>query len=87
VVGVQALAKGLAIVASNIGGFLDLVDHGQNGSLIEVQDLAGFREILYRLISNPNLLAQYRQASLTKATDFDIDRIADQYEQVLQTYS
>ncbi len=28
VVGVQALAKGLAIVASRIGGFLDLVDEG-----------------------------------------------------------
>ncbi|MEW6400360.1 MAG: glycosyltransferase family 4 protein [Chloroflexota bacterium] len=85
VVGVQALAKGLAIVASNIGGFLDLVDHGQNGSLIEVQNIAGFQEILHVLLSDPALLTQYRQASLTKAADFDIERIADQYEKVFRT--
>jgi glycosyltransferase involved in cell wall biosynthesis len=84
VVGVQALAKGLAIVASNIGGFLDLVDHGQNGSLIEVQDLAGFGEILKSLLSEPGLLLKYRQASLVKASDFDIERITDQYERVFQ---
>ncbi|MCC6260072.1 MAG: glycosyltransferase family 4 protein, partial [Anaerolineales bacterium] len=33
VVGVQALAKGLAIVASAIGGFQDLVVHNENGFL------------------------------------------------------
>ncbi|RMD61637.1 glycosyltransferase family 1 protein, partial [Candidatus Parcubacteria bacterium] len=31
VVGVQALAKGLAIVASRVGGFVDLVRDGENG--------------------------------------------------------
>jgi glycosyltransferase involved in cell wall biosynthesis len=31
VVGVQALAKGLAIVASRVGGFVDLVDDDKNG--------------------------------------------------------
>ena len=35
VVGVQALAKGLAIVASRVGGFVDLVDDDKNGYLIQ----------------------------------------------------
>jgi glycosyltransferase involved in cell wall biosynthesis len=80
VVGVQALAKGLAIVASRIGGFLDLVDENQNGYLIDVQDQDAFAEILRKLISTPGLLSQFRAASLKKSQDFDIQKVADQYQ-------
>jgi glycosyltransferase involved in cell wall biosynthesis len=80
VVGVQALAKGLAIVASRIGGFLDLVDENQNGYLIDVQDQSAFAEILRKLISTPGLLSQFREASLKKSQDFDIQKVADQYQ-------
>jgi glycosyltransferase involved in cell wall biosynthesis len=80
VVGVQALARGLAIVASDIGGFLDLVENGRNGSLIDVHDLAGFEQTLRRLISDLEMLLQYRKASLSKAGQFDIDKITSQYE-------
>jgi glycosyltransferase involved in cell wall biosynthesis len=84
VVGVQALAKGLAIVASNIGGFLDLVENGHNGSLTDVHNLAEFENTLRKLISNHNLLAQYRRGSLSKAGQFDIDKITSQYEDIFQ---
>ena len=84
VVGVQALAKGLAIVASNIGGFLDLVDVGRNGSLIDVQDLATFEQALHQLISDHDLLLYYRRTSLEKAAHFNINRIAEQYETIFQ---
>ena len=38
IVGVQALAKGLAIVVSKIGGFVDIVDDGENGFLVDLAD-------------------------------------------------
>jgi len=80
VVGVQALAKGLAIVASRIGGFLDLVDEKKNGYLIDVQDKDAFVEILRKLISDTDLLFQFRAASLKKSRDFEIQKVADQYQ-------
>lgn len=80
VVGVDALVKGLAIVASKIGGFLDLVDQDRNGYLVEVEDEAGFASALRKLISDRNRLLDFRNASLVKARDFDIEKIADQYE-------
>ncbi len=80
VVGVQALAKGLAIVASRIGGFFDLVDENENGYLIDVQDKDAFSGILHDIISNPALLLQLREASLKKSQDFDIQKVADQYQ-------
>ncbi len=84
VVGVQALAKGLAIVASRIGGFLDLVDENKNGYLIEVHDKDAFAEILRKLISDTDLLFQFRAASLKKSRDFEIQKVADQYQIIFQ---
>ncbi|MBI5943837.1 MAG: glycosyltransferase family 4 protein [Chloroflexi bacterium] len=84
VVGVQALAKGLAIVASRIGGFMDLVDENRNGYLIDVRDNFAFAEKLRMIISNPPLLLQLREASLKKSQDFDIQKIADRYQTIFQ---
>lgn len=84
VVGVDALMKGLAIVASRIGGFLDLVDQDVNGCLVEVQDEAGFASALKDLLSNQDRLLRFRLASLEKAQDFEIGKIVDQYEGMLQ---
>lgn len=82
VVGVQALAKGLAIVVSKIGGFVDIVDDGENGCLVELADPSGFSSALSHLLSNKAHLIQFREASLKKATRFDIVQIAEQYEQI-----
>lgn len=84
VVGVQALAKGLAIVASRIGGFIDLVDHARNGYLIEVQDETAFSQALRELISRPEILLQFRKASIIKSRDFDIQKVVDQYQMIMQ---
>lgn len=84
VVGVQALAKGLAIVASRIGGFLDLVEEDQNGFLIEAGDAAAFSEALRKLLTDREHLMRFRRASLEKARDFDIQKIVDQYEGMMR---
>jgi glycosyltransferase involved in cell wall biosynthesis len=84
VVGVQALAAGLAIAASDIGGFLDLVDNGINGYLIDVRDVSGFSRVLREMISNPEVLLRFREASVKKSYQFDIQKIVDQYQFVLR---
>jgi glycosyltransferase involved in cell wall biosynthesis len=84
VVGVQALAKGLAVVASQIGGFMDLVDHEKNGYLIEVHNEKAFVQRLKNLISNPTQLKKFREASLEKAKSFDIQKVVNAYEKMMQ---
>jgi L-malate glycosyltransferase len=84
VVGVQALAAGLAIVASEIGGFLDLVDNEKNGYLVDVRDIPAFSRALREMISNPQALLQFREASIEKSHQFDIQKIVDQYQSILQ---
>lgn len=82
VVGVQALAKGLAIVASKIGGFVDIVDEGENGYLVDLTQPTEFSSALRRLLSDEARLIGFREASLKKATRFDILQITGQYEKI-----
>jgi glycosyltransferase involved in cell wall biosynthesis len=46
VVGVQAMAMGLALVLSRVGGSVDLVQGEENGALVESGDAAGFTAAL-----------------------------------------
>jgi glycosyltransferase involved in cell wall biosynthesis len=83
VVGVQALAKGLAIVASRIGGFVDIVDEGKNGYLVELSRASEISGVLRQLLLDQTCLERFRNASLEKASNFDIARIVEQYEKIL----
>jgi glycosyltransferase involved in cell wall biosynthesis len=84
VVGVQALAMGLAIVASRAGGFVDLVEEGRNGYLFPSDDGNSMAEALRSLLTDPEALQRVRQNSREMARRFDIIRIADAYEKLYE---
>ena len=79
-VGLQSLAVGLAVVASRLGGFVDMVEDGKNGFLHDPNDTQGFEKSLRILLSNSEILRSMRQASLIKSKNFDIENVVDQYE-------
>ena len=85
VVGVEALAKGLAIVASRVGGFVDIVESDKNGYLIPPGDASQFTIRLRELLTDKDRLSSFRHASLEKAQRFDINQIVEQYEQIFRT--
>lgn len=87
VVGVQALALGLAIIASQVGGWIDLVDSGQNGYLVDPNNTQGFAQALRGLLSDPQKLVAFRRASRVKAGHFDLPTIADRYERIYHAVS
>jgi glycosyltransferase involved in cell wall biosynthesis len=82
VVGVQALAKGLAIVASQVGGFVDLVDEDRNGHLIQETETEKFSALLSNLLSDSDRLLSFRAASLEKARSFGLEQIVKEYENI-----
>jgi glycosyltransferase involved in cell wall biosynthesis len=84
VVGVQALAKGLAIVASRVGGFVDLVEDGKNGYLLPSDDPAAMVAALRRLLTDTETLLRARRRSREIAKRFDIVSIADTYEKIYE---
>ena len=84
VVGVQALAMGLAIVAGQVGGFVDLVEQGYNGYLIDGQPAEHMGvEQLRTLLTSPEQLLAFRRNSRQLASRFDIRKIVAAYEAAL----
>ena len=81
VVGVQALAMGLAMVVSNIGGFVDLVNQGKNGFLIDTLD--DYEKGLRDLLIDPDNLIACRRESRLHAENFSLERIVLDYEVLL----
>lgn len=84
VVGVQALAKGLAVVASRVGGFVDLVAEGENGRLLPPEDGKAMVSALRHYLTDHKGLLQARHCSLEIARRFDIVSIADAYEKIYE---
>jgi L-malate glycosyltransferase len=84
VVGVQASAMGLALVFSRAGGNVDVVVPGENGSLLDVGDEAGFAAALRELLEHPQMLLQQRIASRQLAQRFDLQKIVSDYEAVFE---
>jgi glycosyltransferase involved in cell wall biosynthesis len=83
VVGVQALSMGLAIIASHVGGLLDLVDSGKNGYLIELNDTVAWEQHLRSLLNDRDKLRKFRNSSRKAAEKFSLPEIVRAYEEVL----
>jgi glycosyltransferase involved in cell wall biosynthesis len=84
VVGLQALAMGLAIVASRAGGNVELVQPGNNGYLADPGDREALSGALRSLLSNPVALQNARLASRELAARFDIRTVVDKYETIFR---
>ncbi|MCJ7716358.1 MAG: glycosyltransferase family 4 protein [Anaerolineales bacterium] len=86
VVGVQALASGLAFMVSDIGGFGDIVEQGKNGFRVPLEepdckDL--FVHGLSEMIGNKEKLLFFKESSNRMAEKFDINEITKQYDLIL----
>jgi len=80
VVALQALAHGLAIVGSRVGGLSELIVDGQNGYGLLPDDAPGFRDALRCCLSDRQTLSRMKATSHGMAVRFDLNRVADAYE-------
>lgn len=87
VVGVQALAKGLAFVVSDIGGFVDLVENGKNGYLLKLDAPDKLVNALRNYLSKPIELLSARNFSYEMALRFDISAVLNAYEVIFKEMS
>ena len=63
----EALASGLPIVGSSIGGIPDLVDHGVNGLLVEAGNIGALAGAIRYLADDPELRQQMAQRNRARA--------------------
>lgn len=81
----EALASGLPIVATDIGGIKAAVTHQQEGLLFPMGDLQSFIACLRQLIDNPTQQTQMSQAAQQKAeAEYSLGTMVQRTEAVFQ---
>ena len=78
----QALAAGLAILGSEVGGISDVVQPGINGFLVSINNKAAFAERLTTML-DLEILAGMKRASRQLAGSFDLAILARRLEMIL----
>lgn len=77
----EAMACGVPVVSSDVGGIPELNLDGETGYVRPVGDIAGMTEAARAILTRPDLHATMAEAARRRAVEhFDIDRIVPQYE-------
>ncbi len=78
---------GVPVVASNVGGIPDIIDHGQNGLLCDPFDVEGFEENILSLLNDSNVAATLRDKGLDSfkqhLAEYRIPQIEKTYSDIL----
>jgi len=62
----EAMAEGVPVVASNVGGIPEIIQDGENGYLLKHTDEHGFVETIVRLLNISNIWHRISQNGLSK---------------------
>ncbi|MHC1770860.1 MAG: glycosyltransferase [Flexilinea sp.] len=81
----EAMASGLPVIASNVGGIPDIVK--ENGILVSVNDVNGLIKAAQKLIDSPIIRQEMSFCSLALVKQFDISIIAEQYSKLYEKYA
>ena len=78
----EAMACEVPVVASDVGGLPEVIEHGRTGFLHEADDLDGMAASAVQLLEDPGLHARIaRNARQQVADQFSVDRVVPMYEE------
>jgi glycosyltransferase involved in cell wall biosynthesis len=84
---IEAMLFGLAIVATDVGAVPDLVENGENGQRIEVDDIDALANALINLLNNPEKLELMGQNSAQRAIYHHTwDRVGSRLRNIIEPY-
>lgn len=85
---IESFKYSTPVIASNIGGFPELVENGHNGFLFEPGNMDELKEILENLIANPKELERLSDNAFESAKKYSMDehtkKLTKIYEDLLE---
>jgi glycosyltransferase involved in cell wall biosynthesis len=81
----EALACGTPVVAFNVGGIPEMVDHEQNGYLAEFQSTADLAKGIHQILYADNAAELSANARNKVLNDFNNEKVAQQYIEIYRS--
>jgi glycosyltransferase involved in cell wall biosynthesis len=82
----ESWATGVPLVSTRVGMAADLIEDGQNGTLAEVEDVAGLVAGARAMIEDPARRERYIRAGLESVKPLDWQQVARQYYDLYRPY-
>lgn len=67
---IEAMALGLPVVSTNVGGLPYLIEHGQTGLLTAPNDISALTQAIFKLLDDPELTGRLSLSGRKKASTF-----------------
>jgi glycosyltransferase involved in cell wall biosynthesis len=81
---IEAMALGIPVVATDVGGTREIVEHGRTGLLVPAGDAAALAEAVLQLLNDPESARRMAQAGRARVEqEFDRKRL---YETTVAEY-
>ena len=85
IVAVEAMASGLALISSGVGGASEVFEDNISGLKFEAGNMESLAEQIKRLFNEPKLLKTLQENGLKRSrNEFDVKRSSLQIEQLLK---
>jgi len=78
----EAMASGLPIIATNIGGMSEIVEDGTNGYLVEPQNSVQIAGKVEKLVADNDLREKFANESKMKVKNYELNLIVEKIEKV-----
>ena len=84
---IEAMANGLTVIASDIGGPSDIIEDGRNGFLVTPGDPVSMADKIEKIIINPSLAAEIGLSAIeTVRKKYTLDNMLKEYENYLKKF-
>jgi len=77
----EAMANGLAVIATDVGGLRELVEHGKTGWLVPLDSAKALAEAIEAAAMDPARLSEFGRNARERARQFSMERTVEQTEQ------
>ena len=77
----EAMACGVPVISSSVGGLPELQVHGQTGYIAEIGDIDRMAKYAIDLLSNSSKYELFAKAARERAIEFDAQKIVARYEE------
>lgn len=80
----EAYAHGVPVVASNMGGSPEMIEHGKTGFVFDSDRPEELSALLVKIKENPDMLVGMRKAGIKKSQEFLPERLLSRYLRISQ---